>query len=265
MEVLVLGATGSLGRAVSAELGQREHGVRAASRSARSATEGQPSWVRVDLRTGAGLGPAVEGMDAVIDAANVRSVRRAALDAVLVDGTRRVLGACQAAGNVHYVGISIVGIDRVPYGYYQAKLRQERAIEDGPAPWSLLRSTQFHELIDQLCRTAARLPVMVLPTAARIQPVDVADVARRLADVAEGPAVGRLPEVGGPRVQTLGELAEEWLRDRRLSKRVVRLPLPARVGRPLAAGALCTPENAVHGRSFAQWLATSGPAGGAAA
>ncbi len=258
MDVLVLGATGSLGRSVSAELGQRGHRVRAASRRVRPTTEGQPSWVRVDLSTGAGLGRAVEGVDAAIDAANVRSARRAALDAVLVDGTRRVLEACQAAGGIHYVGISIVGIDQVPYAYYRAKLRQERVIESGPAPWSLLRATQFHDLIDQLFRAAARLPVLALPTAVRIQPVDVADVARRLADAAERPAGGRLPEVGGPRVQTLGELAEEWTRARRLSKRVVRLPLPGRIGGPLTAGALCTPDNAVDGRSFKQWLA-AGP------
>ena len=177
MEMLVLGATGSLGRSLNAELVQRGHVVRAASRTERPAAEGRARWVRVDLRTGDGLRQAIDGADAVIGAANVRSLRRSALDAVLVEGTGRVLDACHRLGDVRYVGISIVGIEQVPYGYYRAKLRQEAVIESGPAPWSLLRATQFHELLDQLLGTAARLPVMMLPTAIKAQPIDVADVA----------------------------------------------------------------------------------------
>lgn len=260
MEVLLLGATGSLGRSLNAELAQRGHVVRAASRRERPATEGRTRWVRVDLRTGDGLRQAIEGADAVIDAANVRSLRRPVLNAVLVDGTSRVLDACHGLGEVHYVGISIVGIEQVPYGYYRAKLRQEAVIESGPTPWSLLRATQFHELVDQMITAASRLPVMVLPTAIKAQPIDVADVARLLADAAERPAAGRLPEVGGPREHTLGELAQQWMRVRQRQKRLMRLPLPKRVGEPLETGALCT-QYAVNGRDFAAWLA-SAPAGG---
>ena len=82
-----------------------------------------------------------------------------------------------------------------------------------------------------------------------------------MADAAERPAAGRLPDVGGPRVQTLGELAEEWKRARQRRKRIMPLPLPKRVGKPLETGALCTPQHAVDGRDFATWL-TSAPARG---
>ena len=261
MEMLVLGATGSLGRSLTAELVQRGHVVRASSRMERTAAEGPAHWVRVDLRTGEGLRAAIQGADAVIDAANVRSPRRSALDAVLVEGTGRVLDACHGMDDVHYVGISIVGIEQMPYGYYGVKLRQERMIECGPAPWSLLRATQFHELVDQMLRAAARLRVLVLPTAIKAQPIDVTDVARRLADAAERPAAGRLADIGGPRVQTLGELAQEWMRARHRRLRVLSLPLPGRVGKTLATGALCSPQQAIEGRDFAAWLA-SAPTGG---
>ena len=101
MQVLVLGATGSLGQHVSRELSRRRHVVRAASREARDARGGDIRWVRLDLSTGEGMPAAVEGVQAVIDAANVRSLRRRTLDAVHVAGTARVLEACHRSGDVH--------------------------------------------------------------------------------------------------------------------------------------------------------------------
>jgi uncharacterized protein YbjT (DUF2867 family) len=258
MEILVLGATGSLGRSLVPQLTSRGHSVRAGSRTDRSAENAENvTWVTVDRETGEGLMQAIADADAVIDAANVRSGRRSVLDAVLVDGTARVLDACHAVGDVHYVGISIVGIDDIPYVYYKAKVRQEQVIEAAPGPISLLRATQFHELVDQLLTTAAKLPVMPLPVATKVQPIDSADVASRLADVAEGRPAGRLADIGGPRVETPGELAEQWSTARGRHKKVVRMPLPGRTGRALAAGALCAPAHAVPGRTFAQWLASA--------
>jgi uncharacterized protein YbjT (DUF2867 family) len=269
MDVLVLGATGSLGRALTSELGRRGHIVRAASRSAQPPQPTQPQQptqrtgptdaglvrpVRVDVATGDGLARALEGADVVVDAANSRSLRRRALDAVLVHGTGRVLRACHDAGDTRYVGISIVGIDTVPHPYYRAKVRQEHVIERALGPWSLLRATQFHELIDQLMQVAAKPPVLALPTAVRLQPVDVADVARRLADAAEQPAAGRLRLVAGPEVRTLGELARTWLRERERSRRVIPIPLPGRLGRSLRDGVLCARDDAVEGDDFASWL-----------
>lgn len=255
MEVLLLGATGTLGRSLTGELARRGHRVRAASRGRRpGAAAGDPAWIPVDVASGAGLAAAIEGADAVLDAVNPTGARGPALDAVLSEGTRRVLDACHRAGGTHYVGISIVGIERVPYRYYQAKLRQEAVIERGPAPWSLLRATQFHQLVAHLLGRAARWPVLALPTRVLVQPIDVAEVARRLADAAERPAAGRLGDVGGPRVQPAGELARVWQRACGTHQPVVHLPLPKRLREPLQDGALCTPEHAVAGPDFAAWL-----------
>jgi uncharacterized protein YbjT (DUF2867 family) len=250
MEILVLGASGSLGRSLVRELTGRGHSVWAGSRTDLSATNRDSvAWVTVDRETGEGLKQAVTGADAVIDAANVRSARRSALDAALVDGTARVLDACHDAGDVHYVGISIVGIDEVPYVYYRAKVRQEHVIESAPGPISLLRATQFHELVDLLLTIAFKLPVVPLPTAVKLQPIESAVVASRLVDVAEGRPAGRLPDIGGPQVETLGELADQWLAARGRHRKVG----------DLAAGALCSPAHAVPGRTFAQWLSDGYP------
>jgi uncharacterized protein YbjT (DUF2867 family) len=250
MDVLVPGAAGTLGTAVAAELERRGHAVRRGSRSAR------PGWTRLDTATGDGVAAAVAGADAVIDATNGQGEQT---DAVLVGGARRLLAACAEAG-AHFVGVSIVGIEDVPLGYYRAKLRQEAVIEEGAAPWSLLRATQFHDLLAFRIGRAARLPVLPLPVSARFQPIDVGEVARRLVDAAQGSPSGRLPDVGGPRVQTLGELARAWLAARGSRRPVLPVPLPGAVGRALRAGALTTPAHAAGGPDFATWLRTHGHA-----
>jgi nucleoside-diphosphate-sugar epimerase len=108
MRIAIVGGTGTLGGHVATELSSRGHEVRVLSRSA-------PEY-RVDLLTGAGLETALEGCDVVVDASN-NAGRKAA--AVLVEGTRRLLAAEQAAGVSHHVCVSIVGCDQVPMGYYR--------------------------------------------------------------------------------------------------------------------------------------------------
>ncbi len=140
----------------------------------------------------------------------------------------------------------------MPLSYYRAKVAQEQVVTGGPVAWSLLRATQFHQLLDQAFSAAARL--RLLPGgAAQVQPIDPAVVAARLADAVHAGPGGRLPQLGGPRVQTLSELAAAWraAHGRRLP--VVPLPLPPRLGRALRGGALTTPEGAAEGPDFAQW------------
>jgi uncharacterized protein YbjT (DUF2867 family) len=171
---------------------------------------------------------------------------------VLVEGTRRLLRAGAAAGVRHHVGVSIVGCDRVPLAYYKVKVEQEEAIAAGEVPWSLLRATQFHTLIAWAFGQAARFGV-VPSGGARLQPIDPRVVAARLAEVVRGEPAGRLPDIGGPEVQTLTELAKAW---RGAGHRALplRIPMIGRIGRPLLEAALCNPVAASDGPSFAEWL-----------
>lgn len=251
MRVAVVGGTGSLGSRVVRELAARGDDVRVLSRGAPKDPPAGVSHSRVDLTTGDGLAAALDGVDTVVDAVNDSS-RKAR--AVLVEGGRRLLAAEAAAGVRHHVAISIVGCDEVPFSYYRAKVEQEAVVAGGGIPWSLLRATQFHDLIAMAFAAAGRL--RAIPTgSARLQPIEAAVVARQLADaVHDGPA-GRLPDVAGPEIQTLTELSRAWRAHQ--GRRLIPIPIPAvgRAGRALAAGVLCAPDGAQPGRTFAEWLA----------
>ncbi|HEX8503448.1 MAG TPA: NAD(P)H-binding protein [Pyrinomonadaceae bacterium] len=261
MKVLVTGGAGSLGRALVRVLAREGHAPRVMSRRGRaeSAPDGV-EWARADLLTGEGLAAAVEGAHAVVHAAS--DPRRA--EAVDVGGTRRLTEAARAAGCAHLVYISIVGVDVIPFGYYRRKLAAEGIIQSSGVPFSVLRATQFHSLVDFLLAQAARVPLLMpLPTDFKFRSVDEAEVAARLsACVAAGPR-GRLPDFGGPEVLTLGEMARAWARAKNVGKRIIHLPIPGALAAAFRAGKNTAPEGERGVTGWADWLARRDGAGAA--
>jgi uncharacterized protein YbjT (DUF2867 family) len=244
MRIAVTGGTGTLGREVVRELEARGHAVRALSRR----SPDHP----VDLTTGEGLAAALAGVDVVIDAANAGPTRKAA-EAVLVEGTRRLLAAEVQAGVAHHVGVSIVGIDRVPSAYYEVKLAQEAVVQGGGVPWTIVRATQFHTLIDTLFSATARLGV--LPGAGfPLQPVDPREVAVVLADTAEAEPSYATTQFAGPEVRTVRELAHTWRDATGRSAAIVPVPLAGATPRALRDGGLIHRGAWTGRRTFAEYV-----------
>lgn len=242
MKVAVAGGTGLLGRFVTQALQARGHEVAVLVR-----TKG------VDLSTGAGLSKALIGCAVVIDASNITTNRRRAAVAFFEAGTRNLLKAGAAEGILHHVAVSIVGIDRVNLGYYQAKLRQEALLTDSSAPVSILRATQFHEFAGQLLRRSPG-PLAVVPQM-RIQPVAAREVADALVDLGFDVPVGMAPELAGPDVHELPDLARAQLRAQHSRRRVVPLRIPGATGRAMTGGALLPTGPGPRGvQTFEQWL-----------
>ncbi len=144
-----------------------------------------------DLRTGAGLDAAVRGASVILHCATAPRGDTAAA-AALVAAARR-------GGDIrHLVHISIVGVDRVPLTYYREKLAVERLVKTAGLPWTILRATQFHDLLVRIFSALRRSPVLPVLAGVAFQPVDVRDVAARLVELALGDPAGRVPDLGGP-------------------------------------------------------------------
>jgi uncharacterized protein YbjT (DUF2867 family) len=143
----------------------------------------------------------------------------------------------------------------VSWSYYDAKVAQEQVVAAGGVPWSVLRATQFHAFIAETFAAAARFHLV--PTGrALVQPIDPIVVARRLADVMhEGPS-GRLPDLAGPQLRTLTQLADDWRTHAGRRLLPLRIPFVGKVGRALCAGGITAEQAAGGGPTFAEWLAT---------
>ncbi|MFL6160737.1 MAG: SDR family oxidoreductase [Jatrophihabitantaceae bacterium] len=251
MRIVIAGGTGTAGRVVSQLASERGHQVVALSRS---------GPVQADLVSGQGLDAALAGAEAVIDCSNITTSSRTKAERFFVTGTKNLVRAAAAAGASRYVLLSIVGIDNVPMGYYHAKLAQEAALiataTEAQLGYTIARVTQFHDFAGQILARLRLGPLAAIPHL-RIQPIDLAEVAKALLDCSEAEPAGRAPDLGGPREEDLLELTRQWAAHIGSPARIVPVPLPGRAGKATKAGGLLMPgDGETRGRTFAEWLAT---------
>ncbi|MFE7783815.1 SDR family oxidoreductase [Streptomyces nigrescens] len=247
--ILVTGGTGTLGRPLVDRLLDDGHDVRSLSRRPHTGTERpRPRSYAVDLRDGTGLPEAMAGVDTIVHCATTPGGGD-------MEAAGRLVQAAKAAGIPHLVYISIVGVDRVPLRYYRTKLAVERLIEDSGLGWTVLRTTQFHHLVLQLIKAGARSPVLPVPTGVRVQPVEVREVAARLAGLAAGDPAGRVPDMGGPEVLSTHDVVRATLEAGGRRRLLLPLWLPGASAAALRRGGNLTPEHADGQHTYAEFLA----------
>jgi uncharacterized protein YbjT (DUF2867 family) len=236
--VLVTGGTGTLGRPTVAALAEAGHDVAVLSRRP------GPRVVVGDLDTGRGVTEALQGRSVVVHLATGAQTDQA---------TAALARAAAATGVEHLVLMSIVGVDRIPLRYYRGKLESERLVAQAGVPHTILRATQFHDLVAGMFAAQRWSPVLVAP-AFRFQPIDVRDVAARLTELCAGAAVGRADDIGGPEILPGAILGRQWARAASSRRPVVPLRLPGRLFAAYRAGGNLVPGPAFGRRTFAQYL-----------
>jgi uncharacterized protein YbjT (DUF2867 family) len=196
MRVAVLGASGRIGGYTVDTLTKSGHETVGLSRS-----------TGVDAYTGAGLDRALTGVDVVVDVSNTRSQIEAEIVDFFGTVTRNVLAAEDRAKVGHHVLLSIVGLEHdrhVPH--YAGKREQERLITTGPIPWSVVRSTQFHDFAAMVAGWSLQGGVATIAPLL-VQPIDQQNVGEILAQVATGAPLRRAIDIAGPETQDLVDMA----------------------------------------------------------
>lgn len=247
--VLVTGGTGVLGREVVSRLVAEGATVRVLSRKPEGRVPAGAEGVRGDLATGAGLDDALAGAGAVVHTAS--DTRRPQHD---LEGTRQLLAAARSAGRPHVVYVSIVGVDRVVFGYYHVKLACESYVLESGLPCTVVRATQFHDLVLMGLGMLAKSPVPAIPRGVRVQPVDTGAVAGELIPMALGEPLGRTPDLGGPQVEDGRDLLRAYLRATGRERRIVTMPLSGKAVTAVRAGGLLPEDGRTVGRTFADFL-----------
>jgi uncharacterized protein YbjT (DUF2867 family) len=252
MRIAVAGGTGVVGRHVVTAVLDAGHEPVVIARS-----------TGVDVTTGDGLDAALDGVTRLIDVTNVTTLSGKVASRFFGPASDRLLAAGRRAGIHHHVLLSIVGTDRVDFGYYAAKRQQEQTLLDADVPGSVLRATQFHEFADQLLQRTAG-PFVVVPSMLS-QPIAAREVAGELVRIVLGEPLGMAPELAGPEEHRMPELVRRLLRARGSRRPVLPLRVPGAAGRAAATGGLLPTGDGPRGRqTFAEWLATDDALDGAA-
>lgn len=218
--ILVTGASGFVGRSLTAALSGEERLFRAYGGRINS-----PAQLR----------EALEGVESVIHLAGSEARGRVRpLQHVDVEGTARLLEECRRADIQHLVVLSRLNAD--PYTAYpllRAKGEVERLVRESEVPFTILRSAtlfgrrdRFLNAIDRFTTTSG--PIVWLPGGGRVmmQPLWVEDVVRCLVATVDQPSL---------RGETLRLAGEERLSYREIVQTVLvaagrrRILWPARL------------------------------------
>jgi uncharacterized protein YbjT (DUF2867 family) len=251
--ILVTGGTGTVGRPVALRLRDAGASVTVLSRHPTQAAEGI-RYTAGDLSTGAGVAAAVRGAEVIVHCAGSSKGDE--------QKTRALVSAATDAR--HIVLISVVGAARIPqastidralFGYFGMKLATERVVEQSGRGWTVLRATQFHDLILTVAKALATLPVIPAPAGTRFQPVDATEVAGRMAELALGEPCGLVPDLAGPKIYTAAELVTSYLSAVGKRRPLVPVRIPGQAARAIRAGANLAPDRADGKRTWEEFLA----------
>ena len=231
MQVLVLGGTGTLGRQITKQALDAGHGVRCMVRSPRKAAFLQ-EWgcelTRGNLLDCDSLAYALEGQDAVIDAATARPTDSESVYRIDWDGKLNLYNQCRLQGLNRVVFISLLEAERfrsVPL--MDIKYCTEQLLQDEGFDFTILRSCAFMQgVIGQFAiPVLENQTVWVSGTSTPIAYMNTQDVARfAVAALSrDQTACGSFPVVG-PKAWNTGEVVQLCERLARKEARVIRVP-----------------------------------------
>jgi divinyl chlorophyllide a 8-vinyl-reductase len=204
--VLLLGATGTIGRAAAAGLTARGHAVTAIVRPGRDPAlcEG------IDLRQADLTDPAAlvrdglrgDRFDALVSCLASRT--GAPADAWAIDHRAHLaaLDAARNAGVRHFVLLSAICVQKPRLAFQHAKLAFEQALIASGLDWTIVRPTAyFKSLAGQIARVRDGRPFLIFGDGrlTACKPISDRDLAAFLADCLDNPERrNRILPIGGP-------------------------------------------------------------------
>lgn len=232
-KILITGASGTLGKELCRVMAANKTPFTAISR--KRIDIGLPGiWMKADLNTGEGLEDLPGTFDTIIHLASNAADKHSKSDPELTDAILKFSGK---SGVSHFIYMSIVGIDKIPYQYYRQKLYSENLVFSGNLPFTILRATQFHQLLDYFLGILIKYPVALLPKKFKFQPIDPFRIAVKLFELyQQHEPVNGIINIGGPEVLNLSQMYKDWLIYKKRKAIVLNLPLPGKTAKAFIKG-----------------------------
>ncbi|MDZ4086183.1 MAG: NAD(P)H-binding protein [Tabrizicola sp.] len=203
LSILLLGGTGTIGRATAQALRAEAHRVTALIRpNADASALPGCTLIRGEVTDPRALSQAMTGADAIISCLASRT--GAPRDAWAVDHAANLaaLQVAVAAGVRHFVLLSAICVQKPLLEFQRAKLAFEAELQAAPLDWTIVRPTAyFKSLSGQVARVQENRPFLVFGDGrlTACKPISDADLGRFLALTLTDPSKrNRILPIGGP-------------------------------------------------------------------
>jgi uncharacterized protein YbjT (DUF2867 family) len=208
MNILVIGATGTVGSRVVSGLIEKGRSVRGMTRSPEKA-KAFPQGVApviADLDEPESLGDAFRGADAVF-----------LLMALGPNETRQGQAAVEAAKKAKARKIVYMSVDQAPgteqIPHFASKIPIEEAVKSSGLPWTLLRPNHFFQNDYWIREPITKYGVYPSPIGSGTSRVDVRDIADAAVNTLLNPGhAGQVYAIHGPEPLTGEDVAKAWTR-----------------------------------------------------
>jgi NADH dehydrogenase len=233
--ILIVGASGHLGSAVTRQLHAQGKAVRVMSRNPSALAHLQRHGVEVvlgDLRNPASLRNACQGIDQVIAAAHALNGKGGNNPHVVDDlGNRQLIDAAKTAGVNHFLFVSSQGASSesvVPF--FRIKYHTEEYLRTSGLPYSIFRPAAYMELWGQMLVEPALRQGNVMVFGNGSNPVNFVaaeDVSGLISTALDDPrALNQTINIGGPEDLTINQVVT--ICDRLLGRQVKirHMPVP---------------------------------------
>jgi uncharacterized protein YbjT (DUF2867 family) len=242
MMIVVTGASGYLGSHIVKRLVEMDRPTRAMVRSRQAAEKEERlkglsiDWVEADVTRPETLGPAMEGVTAIVHTVAVAIEKGGrSYEAINYQGTVNVVEAARAANVRRFINISQLGAaSDLPYRFLASKGKAQEYVAASDLDWTAFRPSVIWGPEDEFANTFARLvpfsPIIypiVGDEKAAFQPVWVEDMVTCVVKALDDPAtIGSEYELGGPEILTLEEIERRTLGAVGAQRQMVRFPMP---------------------------------------
>lgn len=253
--ILITGGTGTLGQEISRQLLERGYIVNILSSRENPEIAYFTNIIQGDLTDHSSLNEAIESSEIIIHcASNPRNAQ-----VVDIEGTENLLNLINRNKCRHFIYVSIVGVDKSDYPYYQTKHTVEKLIQKSGLHYSILRATQFHDLVlHRIIKVFDRgigLPIQI-PADMWFQSIDKTDVAISIIEMVEAQPTMDIITIGGPEVLSLEDMIHIYLAKSSREESIEYIEPGLAFHQVFTIGINLCPENAVKGISWAEYLST---------
>lgn len=251
--VLITGGTGTLGQELSKQLIERDYVVNILSSKEKPDIAYFTNIIQGDLTDPTSLKEAVNSSDIIVHcASNPRNAQ-----VVDIDGTKNLLSLLNPTHCKHFIYVSIVGVDNSDYPYYQTKYAVEKLIEASGLPYSILRATQFHDLvlyrIIQVFDQGFGKPIQI-PANMQFQSIDKTDAAAAIINLVASQPTYKITTIGGPEVLTLEAMIQTYFSQLGRNEKIEYIEPSMAFHQVFTTGINLCPESSVDGITWEEYL-----------